>query len=203
MLQLPVLQNRANPPPECFGSHWWDPKSAECIGGPDPAYSNPKTGSHVRERCTFFSACGAKVQASRAGAQLQQQPTQQPGVTPLSSYHFPAVQRPSVSAGAARTQVAPMSQPMFSGGQPYQQQQVPQQMMMQQPQHWHPAPTYQFQHGLPNYLSVPEPRMHGETIWQVLLRELVRGAIKAFGHTLAYFIDTTPMRKQPPPPPTS
>ncbi len=193
MLQLPVLQSRQDPPPDCF-ARFWDPKSPECAGGADPLFTHPRTGTHVRERCHFFQACGAKLHASQAAQQVQQR------VVPLSSYSFPAVvqaTKPMVSGGASRSQVPPMSQPM--GPQAMQPQQVMQPMMTHG--QWHPAPTYQFHHGIPNYLSMPEPHLMGESIWRVLLRELVRGVIKSFGHTLSYFVDTVPIRKQPPPPP--
>jgi hypothetical protein len=91
-------------------------------------------------------------------------------------------------------QTPPMSQQM----QPVAQQ--PQMIPMQVQGAWYPATTYQFNHGIPGYLSVPEPRMPGESVWSVLLREIIRGVIKSTGHTVSYFVDQTPMRNPPPPP---
>ena len=190
MTSLPVLQqNRIEPPPDCFGKHW-DARAPECSGGVDLMFTNKATGSHVRERCRFFDSCGAKVQATRMAAQQA-----------IQSYNFPAPAQspqiqPVVSAAASRAQIPQMSQQM--GPQAVQQQGQP--MMLVQGQ-WHPAPTYQFNHGIPHYLTTPEPRRGGESIWVVLFRELLRGIIKSAGHTVSYFVDTTPLRQQLPPPP--
>lgn len=173
MASLPVLQQT----PECFGSQLHDPRQPECAGGVDLMYTNKFTGSHVRERCRFFDACGAKVQATRAAA-----------IQAMSPQY-----RPVVSAAASRAQVPQMSQQMAP---PTQQQQQMQPVVQGQ---WYPAPTYQFNHGIPNYLTMPEPRASGESIWVALFRELLRGVIKSFGHTVAYFVDTTPMKRLPPP----
>lgn len=193
MTSLPVLQNRPESTPDCFGQ-MWDPKEAACFGGLDMLYTS-KTGSHIRERCRFFDACGAKLQASR-NASLQR--------PPIQSFHFPAPVQPPpirpVTSAAANRAVAPMSQPMAM--QPYQPQ-VPQQHQQYQPPPgaYHPAPTYQFNHGIPNYISVAEPRAADESIWAVLFRELIRAVLKSLGHTVSYFADRTPIKQLPPPPP--
>jgi hypothetical protein len=181
MTSLPVLQqNRIMPTPDCFG-HLWDAKAPECAGGVDLMYTNKQSGSHIRERCRFFDSCGSKVQATRAAAMKATVPSQ--------SWTFP---RPQSSAEASRAQVPQMSQPMAPQQQQPQQQMVPHGL-------WYPAPTYQFNHGIPNYLTTPEPRAPGESIWMSLVRELLRGVIKSFGHTVAYFVDTTPVKRLPPP----
>lgn len=185
MVQLPVLQSR-NETPECFGS-LWDPANVECRGGVDHNYTNKQTGSHLREKCFFFQSCGAKVHAIRS-AQVPVPPAQQlmaQLAAPQSAF------QQMVSAAAARQQVPPMSQQM-------QQVQVlpqAQQQMMMVPQQgtYYPAPTYQLSYGIPQYLSVPEPRMPGESVWNVLFREILRGLLKSTGHTASSFFDRTPL----------
>lgn len=183
MTQLPVIQNRIETP-ECFGTHW-DPAAVECRGGVDHNYTNAKTGSHIREKCFFFQSCGAKVQAMRS---IQPVPVQQQQALAARPQTFQQM----VSAAASRQQVAPMSQQM-------QQVAVQPQQMMMQPQQgpWYPAPTYQLSYGIPQYLSIPEPRMPGESVWSTLLRELVRGVLKSTGHTASSFFDRTPFRQPP------
>lgn len=187
MQSLPVLQNRPADPPECFGSHLWDPRATDCSGGADITFTHPTTGSHVKPKCDFFQACGAKVQALRSSAQRAMVP---------ASFPQPPTYRPVASGAIARVQTPPMSQQMQV--QP-QQQMMMGPMQMQGP--YYPATTYQFNHGIPGYLSVPEPRMPGESVWSVLLREILRGLIKSAGHTVSYFVDQTPLRNPPPPPP--
>jgi hypothetical protein len=173
MTSLPVLQNRIETP-DCFGQHW-DPTAAECKGGPDINFTNPKTGSHIREKCFFFGSCGAKVQATRAAQQSQ-------AIVPTTPF------RAMVSAAASRQQMAPMSQPM---------QQAPVQAPQAAPMvhgQYHPAPTYQLAYGIPQYLSHPEPMAPGESVWNVLFREVLRGMFKSTGHTVASFFDRTPLR---------
>lgn len=187
MQSLPVLQNRPVDIPECFGSHLWDPRSTECTGGADITYTHPVTGSHVRPKCDFFTSCGAKVQALRSSAQRAMVP---------APPTMPQPYRPAASGAVARMQTPPMSQQM----QPIQPQPMMGPVQMAGP--WYPAATYQFNHGIPGYLSVPEPRLPGESVWTVLLREILRGIIKSAGHTVSYFVDQTPMRNPPPPPST-
>jgi len=50
--------------PSCFGK-LWDKECAECAGGLDPAYSHPRTGSHIRQVCDYYSSCGARAQLSK------------------------------------------------------------------------------------------------------------------------------------------
>jgi hypothetical protein len=91
-------------------------------------------------------------------------------------------------------QTPPMSQQM----QPVQQPQMMVPMQMQGA--YYPAATYQFNHGIPGYLSVPEPRLPGESVWAVLLREILRGIIKSAGHSVSYFVDQHSLKNLPPPP---
>jgi hypothetical protein len=88
---LPVLQTRSDAPPQCFGKEY-DSKAADCAGGPDPAYADPITGSHVRSQCDFFRACGARTQANRAGSLPELRPPQppQPAPAPVAAQTFGA-----------------------------------------------------------------------------------------------------------------
>ena len=60
----------------------------------------------------------------------------------------------------------------------------------------HPASTYQLNYVVPSYLSVPEPRAVGESIWRLLARLVLRAILKALGHELAHFADTIPLKKE-------
>ena len=51
--------------PTCFGKSW-DPKDPACRGGTDPAYTNQRDGSHVRERCDWFTVCGQSKSSAEA-----------------------------------------------------------------------------------------------------------------------------------------
>lgn len=197
MTSLPVLQSRPESPPECFGQPTlWDPKSPECAGGLDMMYTG-KNGTHIRERCRFFESCGAKVRAA--------QPVNAFARPGIQSFQFPAPQPPPqirpLASAAANRQVQPMSQPMSMAYQPPVYQPPPQAQQVP-PGTYHPAQTYQFNHGIPNYISVAEPRAQGESIWMVLFRELLRALLKSAGHTISYFADRTPIKQLPPPPPT-
>lgn len=48
-------------------------------------------------------------------------------------------------------------------------------------------------HRMPGYLSVPETRQEGEKWYHPLGRELLRGGLKALGHTIAGFADANPI----------
>src|ERR1700735_2038731 len=59
-----VTVTRREETPACFGKDW-DSAAPECAGGPDPSFTHPKTGLHMREQCNFYSSCGVRVGASR------------------------------------------------------------------------------------------------------------------------------------------
>ncbi len=144
MTFLPVLQNRTDDVPECFGSNLYDPRSSECSGGADITYTDKKTGSHVRPKCDFFMSCGAKVQALRSAAQRAMVPAAQ-------QQNLPQPYRPVASGAIARMQTPPMSQQM----QPVAPQ--PQMMPMQVQGAWYPATTYQ-DPGLPERARASDAR---------------------------------------------
>ena len=195
--------------PACFGKDW-EATSAECVGGLDPAYTHPKTGLHLREQCNFYQACGTRLQAVR-NAQvipvsnlLQQQSqaaAQQAAVAAhapknfgdyLRSQHAAHVEAQRQAAMVAPRPAAPIVPQQW-------QPQVPQQWQPQQvPQQWQPmqhaAPGYQLNYMMPGYLSTPEERQPGESMWAVLFREIFRSVFKAAGHSGAHFFDTRPMK---------
>jgi hypothetical protein len=159
-----------SPPPSCFGTAAWSPSAVECTGGPDPNYTNPRTGSHIRGRCSFYSNCGAKVQATKLipPAQLIHHPTF--STVPRFS---PQPQQPIA--------IAPVTHPQPAQTAPYGYQPM--------------IPMYS---PMPSYLTVPESRDTNESIWIILLKELLRAGLKSLGHALAHFFDTTPFKKRPP-----
>jgi len=175
--------------PKCFGKAW-DDRAAACAGGLDPTYKDPETGSHIRERCIFFTTCGARVQAGR----MQQLIPQNQLVRP------PAL--PPVQTLAAPNQAAQLAQLM-------KQLEAMQQIIHQQNlqlanrhgmstnplQPMLPTQMMAVEYRMPGYLSVPEPRTKTASVWTVLSREIARSMFKSAGHTLANFWDTTPLGK--------
>ena len=104
-----------SPVPSCYGSSHngkplWSETDAECAGGLDPNYVHPVRGSHIRDTCDYFHACGklsgklpptalvppSSLVRPQAPPQPQQQPqaAQQPrpslGVNWVSSTPAPA-----------------------------------------------------------------------------------------------------------------
>lgn len=178
--------------PQCFADDLkpnellWSGAATECAGGHDPAYTNPKDGTHRRERCSWYQRCAdttaairtrqhtapynAPVQALPKPIQQYQQQYQQLGPRP--------VQQPSYPQQAASVVQHP--------GQyvpPYVAQEGPQVV---------PAPVQQIGAQMPGYLSVPEPYDAYTPWYKRLVRELIRSLLKATGHTTASFIDHTP-----------
>lgn len=197
--------------PSCFGTPNWDPRASECAGGADPKYLHPQNGSHVREACDFFNHCGARVQAARLGsnlfpaAQLRRPPAitapaPAPATLAVSTPTQPSFREYMQQQMMQQQRPVPTQQPLY-----YPQQHPPQhpQMYAQQAsqQHHYPAPSYQLNYQVPGYLSVPEVRTYGGSVWGILGREAVRAALKAMGHTIAAYFDMNPFRLPPPPPP--
>jgi len=180
--------------PVCYGEKW-EATAPECAGGPDATYTHPKDGTHVREMCDFFHSCGAKVQAGRLGAQIipAAQLTSRT-IQPIPLPAAPPAQPPSFREYMAQQQsvqprVAPMPQSHYLQVQP-----TP---APQHPSMGYPAPMYQLQYLVPGYLSVPEARRPGQSVWAMLGREVIRALGKAVGHTIANFFDTHPFRLPP------
>lgn len=179
--------------PRCFGTKW-DDKSPECTGGLDPTFTDPDTGSHIRERCSFFNPCGARVQA----AKMQQ-------LIPVSQVVRPpqTQQPPAPPAGMMQSQFDKIQQ---LTSQVQQLQQVVQQQNAQMARQGtasafihpmqaavHPIQMLPVEYKMPGYLTVPEPRGKNSTVWAMLGRSVARSALKSVGHTLAAFWDTTPL----------
>jgi hypothetical protein len=179
--------------PSCFARDW-DKDAPECAGGKDATYTNPRTGLNVREPCSFFSSCGARVQASRMAASgvipashLVRPPILTPPPTPPASMGDYLRQRQAEFAAVEQARGLPYMRPPIPapGPQPYPQQQV-----------HHPGQVWNLNYGMPGYLSVPEERMDGEGLKSVLLREVIRGVFKAIGHVLAHFFDSRRIKEK-------
>lgn len=178
-------------PPPCFGLQW-SPTDAECSGGLDPQYTHPRTGSHVRERCMYYSTCGSKTQATKLlpPAQLMRP---QPQFGPMG---FPP---PSPSQQLQISQAASDFMRRYGQAQPM----IPAPVMQPQqgfvPQSYGMPVPYQsmvpMSSQMPAYLSVLEPRTEDASLWSILSREMTRSLLKSLGHTIAHFFDTTPFRR--------
>jgi hypothetical protein len=187
--------------PGCFGKDW-DAGAAECAGGADAGYVHPTTKQNVRDRCNYFSSCGARTQASKQAAGSTVIPpshlVRPPVVTPPPAETFADYLRKRNSEyaesmrQAAFTQqqpqpgVVPRTVPVV--GQPQPQPQV---VVAH-----HPGQVYHLNYTMPGYLSTPEERFPGESLGAVLLRELIRSVLKAAGHAIAHFFDSRRIKEK-------
>lgn len=204
MSQIPVGA------PSCYGTQW-SATAVECTGGPDPAYTHPQTGAHVRERCGYYQVCGATTASARI-----QHNVPQPALIPTTALARPLPQPPP----PAPVQVLP--KPVAPN--PYIPPKVPPQQFVQQyqqqQQQYHPVqyqgqlvPPWMAQQGpalvpmqyqqpgtqIPGYLSVPEPVVPGDSWFSRLFREIFRSMFKASAHQTASFFDHTPIKEHKPP----
>jgi hypothetical protein len=149
--------------PNCFGK-MYAASAPECVGGHDPAYLNEENGTRVRDRCNFASSCAAQMQAYRNAG------------TPV---HVPVTNltRPVTSF----TPTSPIARPPWA---PPPQAPV-------QPQHWqHSAQQMMpINHYMPQYLTVRQPVIPGQSMAKRLLIESGRSVCKSLGHTIAHFFD--------------
>lgn len=172
--------------PACFGESWGkdDP---ECKGGYDPTYRHPATGQPIRPACDFFAACGARTQAKQALVPperlVQGGAASAPAAASATVLPSPAPLHTFLSQAAARLPPA-LATPQAPPGA-----MVPVR---------HSAQTYELNYLVPAYLTVPEPRLPGESLWHVLLREALRASIKAVAHAIAHHVDLHPFRHPPP-----
>jgi len=191
MTQQWVTRPDASKLPECYGK-MWDPREVACSGGPNPAFKDPNTGSHIQGQCVFYSSCGARVQATR---QQLIPTTALARTTPTPATQ---VAKPYGSGGPS-TAVVPQQQiPQQFSGQLMQQLVAFQQQQLKNGQL--PLGYQQMMpvnYSVPSYLTVREERMENESVFSMLGRELFRSVGKSFGHTLAAFFDTTPLRRGP------
>lgn len=194
--------------PSCFGVDW-DKNEPECAGGPHPTRSNPKTGSHVLERCDFYAACGQKVAAAKnANGTLipAQQLVRPPVVTPPPAIPLQQPQQPQQQPSTFQQWLAAQSASRAAAPHPG----TPTATMPQAPQpvqqpipHYvpagavQPATTWQLNYTSPPFLSNPEMKQPGETIWAVLFRELLRATFKGMAHAAAHFFDTRVLKGPP------
>lgn len=201
--QTQVVEER----PPCFGK-LWNPNETECNGGADPKYTHPRNGGHVREKCDFFNSCGATVQAALISPQSLVRP---PLVTPAPATTSDGFRRymqqrqiESQQAEEMRRQVALQQQqrvmpvaPYPTTPYPYYPQAAPQ--PVQHPAYGYPAPSYQLNYMMPGYLTVPEMRVPGQSLFGLLGREALRSMGKSLGHTISNFFDVHPFRLPPAP----
>lgn len=193
--------------PTCYGTQW-SATASECVGGPDPAYTHPQTGAHVRERCGWYQSCAA-TSANARTALIQPssliRSLPQPPPPPTQVLPRPIPQSPFIPPK--------LPQP-YAGYSPVQQQpQYPYQVPHQMPYNLVPpwiaqqgptlVPVQYQQPGsqISSYLTVPEPTIPGENWFLRLFREIFRSIFKASAHTTASFFDHTPIREHKPPPP--
>lgn len=182
--------------PTCFGTNLWSAVAVECIGGPDPAYTHPKTMAHVRDKCGWYSACANACAASKSQAQLMQirpnvQAPPRPAPMLTRPAHFvPQPQYPTLSPTQpqAHPQVVPTYATQLVPPHVAQQGPVLVPMVYQQPGHQ-----------MPSYLTVPEPVNLNESWVSRLAREILRSMFKSAGHTTSSFFDHNPMRAHQPP----
>lgn len=207
----------ANSPPSCFGKHWVA-NNVKCNGGLDPTFTHPRTGSNKRDRCPWYTACGARMSANNLQPQQQLVPVQnlnrnkaqpppvpnpfqqtlggflQGGTNVARQFGNIQVRHPK----PAQVQVQPQV--------PQAPQQQPQQIMFAghpSPPYVHPAMASMPAHvpsnfsapgmQMPAYLTVPEPIVPGQSLARPFAATVMRSMLKAFGHATANWFDHVPM----------
>lgn len=201
---------KRNEPPTCFGKDW-DNNSPECAGGPDVSFipkpgekyaGQDKHGTNIRDMCDWYQSCGARCAAMKnangqlvPAQQLVRPPQAQAPVTnqptTFSQWLGQAAREQRVAAPSAAnaTQVRMPTTPTA----PTQQQQPVQVLPSAGVQ---PATMWQLNYAMPSYLTTPEIRHPGESIWLVLLREVLRATGKAIGHAVAHFFDARALKEK-------
>lgn len=201
-MTMAVPQPHADVLPACFGQGW-DPREPECAGGPDPNYQ-ARDGGHIRPQCGVFARCGARTTLLKQTAQVvpasslvrphvgAPPPATPPQAPPRTFPEYMArqnaewVEKQRLSAmGAPRPAVAPTSSISPTFQHPY-------------PSTVHsPATRYELNYTMPGYLTVPEERGQGESLWSVFFREIVRAMFKAVFHAGSHFMDTRRLKDPP------
>lgn len=180
--------------PECFGEQW-DQNAPECAGGRDPNWRSAD-GSHIRDRCNFYTSCGSRFQAKKEDEHRR--------LIPASSLFAPRIEppqiRPSFTLPTTQPSVPPEVQQLRSqlaqANSLLQQHQAYQQRQAYNPQMYGSPPPLQMMAmdmSVPKYLSAPEPTNTCQPIWLSLARMVLRAILKAVGHTVANFADQTPL----------
>lgn len=195
--------------PACFGrvddpvkqEEGWNPQVSACAGGPDPAYTNEKTGSHVRDRCMFFQQCGAVANAKKFEGMRQTliSPTSLVKQPPVVGQTIQVQQAaPNKLAESLQQQQAIQQQQQYNAmmAQMQQMQRMgiqPQQMMVPGYQQMMPV-NYQ----MPGYLTSPEVIEPGG-FWKAVARTVFRSVGKSVGHSVAHMFDSVPFSALKPP----
>lgn len=190
--------------PDCYGK-LWQQNEPECAGGRDPNYTSP-SGTHIRERCEFFNSCGSRKQAVAqdkdaysSGGSIFSQPLISPNslvrngqnynsYRGYNSYGQPAQRSTQVDElerqlQQARAVIQQQNQALHQG------QRVP----ISTPGTYQSPQMMAMDMSIPKYLTAPEPLEEGQSVWNILGREVLRGVMKAAGHTMASFWDRTPI----------
>lgn len=195
--------------PSCFGKSW-DPNAVECKGGLDPAYSNPRTGTKLRDACSWFQQCRQQVSAPQLlpSSSLMSRPAIAPPRLPPTGYTPYVPPKPTYAAPPTHYSLPTAMQVLPQAPPAPQIQHAPQFYHQPMPQHQPPAQNYVPAHvaqlgpayvpmpyqnpgsQMPQYLTVPEP-VNDNVHWATrLFRELFRAVIKSFGHQLAAHVDS-------------
>ena len=166
--------------PDCYGKHW-SATASECKGGLDAAYVHPSNNTHIRDRCHWFGACATATNTANAKIVPASQLTNRVITTP-----------PPLLQVAQRTIPIPPAPPVIPQAQPQMRYSNvpalnPSAVLQGVPQ-WPGAQ-------IPSYLTVAEP--DDEEPWYVTLgRTIVRSALKGAAHSVASYIDHTPIKKK-------
>jgi len=201
-------------PPVCFGQRW-EAHHPECAGGLDPAYSHPRTKSHKRDKCQWYSSCASRTASANLGTKLispqqlvrHQQP--QHSQMPPMPQPFQNVVR-SAQPQMQYMQQAIAQTPMAVPQMPYQQmmQPAPQPFVGHaQPMMVHPAaasmpwavPMNYASPGMqaPAFLTVPEPLIPGQSLTRPFMATMGRTLLKALGMSAANWFDHVPWNPWP------
>lgn len=194
-----------NQVPSCFGKQW-EANHPECKGGTDPLYVNPKTGSHVRDRCKWYSQCAQKTVGTRTqqrtGGVIPPQQILRPPPAPPAPNFAPPMPNQNTQARAAPpplpAQQPQMAQPM------YQQPVYHNNMPYVQPQMAAMPSAVPMNHAMegaqvPSFVMVPEPYLNdGTSHGKRLARTMFRSMGKAAGIAFANYMDYYPFGGSPP-----
>ena len=208
-----MTQVATNSPPECFGRSW-NSSRAICSGGLDPAYKDPVTGMHVRNKCAWYDNCSTRTMANQARPQnlipveslnrnqpvvyQNQQPAPQQQTNWVSAAEVERIRREAAQQGAQQVIRNQQALPQYPQQNPYYQpNQVPvQQAPMIHPQYQvHPVQMVPMSSYMPSYLTAPEQLGPGDSMFGALMRSLFRSAGKSMGHSLAHFFDVNPFNR--------
>ena len=187
----------AHEKPPCFGKSW-NGGDVVCKGGLDPTYTNPRSKTHKRDQCVFFTQCAHQTNFNRMRGHIPVEAltrNKQP-VAPRSQTVQPA--QPTTQTVQQNQQVHPgyYQQPTWNN-----QQMVPPYIASYGPQ-MVPMPYQQPGAQMPGYLTVPEPIDSRVPLWIRFLLNIGRAAVKAIFHTGAHMADhETIIKYQPPKPP--